>query len=421
MDIKLFKVGGDKYAFSIQDKGCLTSIFLAKHIIPIKPLYSYAWEAYRHAVKLATDWNFHLRTFGQSAMEVATEETLVDHYETTYKNTVEEVRGAMGNRDDEEKAYNIVKIIVAELKAVIDKWPEESRGDTIEYLTLKELLHKFKVLKQKYFPSRVEAEEQRLAQRLARKKSIEPSVFARFQQDIDDQALKEEILEDYAEKICLALQLYHKDIIFKINKEDGEIIICKANGFEENDPVILRVRVNDDFLVDSIVPYCDIYRIYPLHSVEFYQKYWKPIVEELGHFYIQDADVLIVPNKTPLPDIPKEYPLKVKLEGWNTKERKLQEVALSFKKGSDSSLWIFEAVKMEKTASTEIKEVSRYTEQDYLNGIFKCIDPQLKSIYGQTGAVIQVIPHTDFLEVDIDFGRGIGVVRLTEDKIEKVL
>ena len=350
MDIKLFKVGGDKYAFSIQDKECLTSDFLSKHIIPIKSLYSNAWEAYQHATKLTTDWNFHLRTIAQSAMEVATEETLVDHYETTYKNIVEEVRGALGSKDEEENVYNVVKIIIAELSAVIDKWPEE-RSNTRDFLVLKRLLAKFNLLKHKYFPNKVAAEEQREANR----KCIKRFALVGLQQSISDKTLKEEVLEDYAEKICLALQPHHKDIIFKINPEEGEIIICKA---EKDTPVILKARVNDNFLIDSIVPYCDVYRIYPLHSVEFYQKYWKPIVEEVGHFYIQDVGVLIVPSKTPLPNIPKEYPLEVKLKGWNTKERKSQEVALSFKKGSDSSLCIFDGVKIKKIASSERQEVS---------------------------------------------------------------
>jgi hypothetical protein len=164
-----------------------------------------------------------------------------------------------------------------------------------------------------------------------------------------------------------------------------------------------------------------LHDIYPLYSLEFYQKYWKPIVEKLNHFYITDADTLIIADQTSLSDIPKNFPLSREIKGWQVENKRPQEVSLSFKKGGDKALWMFEASIVKKLASAEIKEVSKYTEQDYLGGIFRCTDPKLKSIFNQTGEVIQIIPLVDNVEVDIDFGRGIGVVRLTEDKIEKVL
>ena len=76
---------------------------------------------------------------------------------------------------------------------------------------------------------------------------------------------------------------------------------------------------------------------------------------------------------------------------------------------------ISDAAKVEKIAS-----VSKYTEQDYLNSVVKCIDPKLESIFGRTGAVIQIIPYDDFIELDVKFGRGLGNVRLTEKQIEIV-
>ena len=48
----------------------------------------------------------------------------------------------------------------------------------------------------------------------------------------------------------------------------------------------------------------------------------------------------------------------------------------------------------------------------------RCIDPELESINGRTGVVIQTIPHADYVESDIDFGRGLGIVRLTEPQYE---
>lgn len=447
MKIKLLKTNDGRYAFSVAKdnwKGYLTSMYLSQRIESIYPYYNHAWEAYSSGRRMEKELGFHMNTLEKKAdyetppMDVSAEETLVGHYEDTYKIILTDVQTAQGQEDDEEEAYNGLKIVIIELDAVIENWPEEEKEDSEELERLKVLVKAFKQLRKKYYPDK-EAEE---AAEEAATELVDPMAppmapsmapmapmaasdkimrLVRAQvrgSDFCDDQLKSELLQSYAEKACAAIEPHFKDVVFESNPDDSEIILYKAA--KELIPLI-KIRINDLLHVDSIVPTGTLYQISPLHSVEFYQKCWKPIVEEIGNFFVKDAGVLLVPGLSKLPNIPKENSLEAKVSGWNTEKGSAEEVGMSFQGEGNSSLWVFEPSRVERIAATEKSKVSKYVEEDYLNGIFKCTDPQLESIYERTGAVIQVIPHTDFLEVDIDFGKGIDVVRLTEDKIEKVI
>jgi len=100
----------------------------------------------------------------------------------------------------------------------------------------------------------------------------------------------------------------------------------------------------------------------------------------------------------------------------NNKE---ENIDVSFKGNGKDSIWIFEPTQSVKTASGE--NVSKYVEQDYSNAMVKCINPQLESVHEQTGVVVQVIPGTNYVEVDVDFGRGLGIQRMAEEDIEIIL
>jgi hypothetical protein len=94
------------------------------------------------------------------------------------------------------------------------------------------------------------------------------------------------------------------------------------------------------------------------------------------------------------------------VDAWDTEKKAQTKIAIAFK--GEKPIWFFE----------EAQAVSKYNKEDYLNAIVKCTAGNLKSIFGRTGTVIEVIPRTDFIEIDVDFGRGVGIVRLTEQQIE---
>ena len=123
--------------------------------------------------------------------------------------------------------------------------------------------------------------------------------------------------------------------------------------------------------------------------------------------------ILILKDKNKFPNVSLNSSKQFILTGWNLDTHKIDKVNISFK-GVKDQIWMFEKCQNIKEANAQ----SKYTKEEYLNSIIQCIDPQLKSIYGRTGEVIQIIPGTDIIELDIDFGRGIGIVRLTEQQIK---
>ena len=217
--------------------------------------------------------------------------------------------------------------------------------------------------------------------------------------------IRREAIEEYALKACNAIISKHKDL--RYNCKNGEIKI--SNG----DDAILKIQVNEYLNITSIVPVNHLQEIYPYHSQAFYQKYWKPIVESVGHICLSDPSIIIVATSS-LPDVPKNSK-SFYLECWNNSKKIKENIELSF--CGEIPTWLFKSTSI-RTAQNNLS--SKYVETDYLNAVVKCIDSNLKTIFGRTGAVIQVMLLTDIIEIDVDFGRGLGIVRLTEKQIEIV-
>ena len=296
------------------------------------------------------------------------------------------IRGDKGNTDLEKEDIAALDMIVQEITTLIG-----NLDDKKAQRRLKSILNGFKILRRKNFGD----------------KKLKTSATI-------DKDILEDLLMDYGERACKAIRECHPGSfpLVEINGGEGGVWILEANK-EDAYKALFRIDVNSRLNVNSITPCSSLAKIYPIHSVEFYQKYWKPIVEEIGHFYLDDNSMLMTLSNNELPDIPKGEGT-FSIEGWNVQKNKVDIVDISFR--GKKPIWIFKSSKTKRTAS--MKTPSKYTEQEYLNAIVKCIDPLLESINGRTGAVIQVIPLADHIEVDVDFGRGLDVVRLSEQQLE---
>ena len=412
----LSEKNSNRYSFSIKDMGGVQLFLSAKDyfLVPgIKSNYKYAWSACRDARKILNKKDYHINAclLNKYAREDLTDPVIVDmsaeemlenHYHDIYRVLKMKAKGVKGDEEEEKMLSTEVDMVINELEAIFQQMTESM--DTVK---IKKLLILFKKLKNKYFKG---------------VKELTASMVIDLMDTIDEneiEELRKDLLEDYAERICGALQDRHSGVFYdiKINdKDQNTISIYDYNN--DNEDQILEVGMNQKLNVDSIFPSKKLYDIYPFHTVEFYQKYWKPIVEAIGHFYVDDKSILIVPKKIELPDVPSQTET-YSLDGWNTEKNIDDRIGISFKHNDRDSMWLFGDVKMEHIASKE-QSISKYTEQEYLNSMARCIDPQLKSIFGRTGVVVQVIPLEDHMEIDIDFGRGLEVVRLTEEQIEIV-
>lgn len=399
------------------------------YLIPfIKSGYKYAWQAQRDGNKLLKDYSHHFCYSNQQDMEprviteVSANEMLENHYRGIYDGVEDKVRSSVGESEEiKDKTYNELKIIINEMKSVIGQLKElDVKRKMTKVLTL------FTRLRRKYFPEK-EARDKKEEEQGVKGPPLMPVAPAAPNQlmasagtiNLDvcniDKETKRALMEHYGEKTCEAIENRHAGAHYVFgNIEKDTIVICDKN----NRPIVC-IGVNDKLNVDKITPIGKVNESNPYHTVEFYQKYWKPIVDKIGHFYLDDSSLLILPNITPLPDAPKGDDRSI-IKGLNINNKKEGSVEITFKGSSPS--WFFKNAKTTKIEKISQNYVSKYTELDYTNAkAVKCIDPQLKSICGRTGSIKQIIPNEDFIEVDVDFGRGIEIVRLTEKQLEIVL
>jgi len=434
MKIEIDKIQ-NRYAFSIKknDGKVLYSSSKQYFLIPnIKSSYQYAWEAYRDAKRIPT---YHIASeefVNPVVVDVSAETMLEDHYTFILKELNLKAKGAE-DKEERDAVYAEIKMVTTELLTIQENLDEEKETKKID-----ELINYLRKTTQKYFPDllKKDKQEKEEADEASQQESedlsnpLDPmggmdggmgapmpmdmpqgspmAMASKKIKDYDDE-FERNVLEDYAEKVCKVIQQIHPDAVCDIKD--------RAIRVSENEEPILYLMIDSNLMLNSIVPSGKISSIYPYHKSSFYQKYWKPIVESVGHIIIDDS-VLLVPGKTMLPDLPAS-PKSFTINGLNLEKNKEDNVNVSFRGYERDSIWLFESAK-----STKIKvagAVSKHVEEDYSNALVKCINPNLKSIYDRSGVVVQVLPGTNYIEIDVDYGRGLGVQRMSEKDIEIIL
>lgn len=418
MKVILRKVG-KRFGFDIQNQnGIIFSSNKHYFVIPhIQSSYRYAWEACRDAWKLARNHPYHVRVLNASVedlekpvrSDISAEDMIIDHYMKVYRSLREKAQGTPDDPEDREMVYQEIKKVTEELKEIAKKIesPKDKRS-------IMKILGFFNKMIDKHFRKEKRKDKDK---GLKQKESIipppEPNISVpkiasciepKCNSPLVDEIVKEEIMDEYAQKICGAIQNKHEDIYY-ITDDSNTI---KILGFD-NKP-ILMVKLDDTMTVKAIIPVGKLSNIHPLYSPSFYQKYWKPIVEAIGHINLNN--ILLGVDSNTLPDVPPREQI-YDIDGWDIKNNTNIPMNVSFK--GEKLMWLIRPSNI-KTAQSE--RPSKYTEEEYLNAIVKCIDKNLKSIYGRTGSVVQIIPIDDLIEVDVDFGRGLDIVRLTEQQIE---
>ena len=456
MKLQLYSVD-DRYSFAV---GKFSSVHHYVLCPNINPTYQYAWEAYRDAHKMFRKQYFHIEALQKTAAddlavtdlaseihEVSAEEMIVDHFTKIFELTVERTK-AFKDEKDKELAYGELKAAVTGLLQVQENLEVDS-----DKIKLDDVLKKFRELAQSKFSKLLSKDKAEMEKKenepdvppVPEGMPVEPPMTEPMGDPMGEGALpmtpvanvgqidaimrygmcnindiRTEVLDEYAERICKCIEKTHPDAICKIDYDDGTFKISQAKG-----GTLLKVTVNKDLHLQDIEPASELSNAFPLHSLEFYQKYWKPIVENVGHCLSRDLGMIICPAKSSLPDIPNSFPTTVKVMGWSVKDKDEKPFEMYF--GGEDPTWrIKKFTKTEETKDdvvTAKRKVrpSKYTEEDFIQGQprrVQCIDPNLKSILGKVGEVEQVIPLKDHIEVDVNFGRL--TVRLTENQIELI-
>jgi len=457
MKIEIDKIH-DRYTFSVKknDGKLLYASSKQFFLIPsISSSYQYAWEAYREAKKIPM---YHIMSLDKKASEefvapvnvdISAESMLEEHYSTILKGIDDKARSVEGD-EEKEAVYTEVKMITSELLTIKNNLDNDNDDDNDKNEQIDDMIGYLRKIANKYFSDLLEKDKEEKEGEEEFQPDTEEDVDSigdiDSMEDIDgvqpgDGSLggpvplytpqgspfamaskkvfanidfEQDILEDYAERVCKVIQHFHPDAIYDINTEHKEIQIL------ENKKPILILKTGEHMMLTNIVPNGSLYSIYPYHKSIFYQKYWKPIVEKIGHIVI-DNSILLVAGKTILPDLPNDTK-SFTINGWNIDKNKEENIDVSFKGNKRNSIWLFELTESKKITTANIdKNVSKYIEKDYSNALVKCINPKLESLYSRTGVVAQVLPGTNYVEVDVDWGRGLGVQRMAEQDIEIVI
>jgi len=333
--------------------------------------------------------------------DISAEEMLINKYLDLYDSFEDRMKGCKENKEEETKIREELKLILKELNAVSDSI--KKREDKIKIDTIKE---KFEAIQKFNFVQDFEKSQGVFGYEAPTIAQSDLSVIVKTE-NFDSETV-EDVLKKYAEDACKGIEYLDSNILYKIDNKNKIINIYAVK--EEKQIPVLTITVNDDLFVDGIFPNEHIYDFCPLYSLEFYQKYWKRIVESIGHYCLKDKDIIIVASR-PLPDIPNNKNESCQLKGWSIVNGEEKNIELVF--SSPDNTWFINP--MCSNVPIVQKVASKFPEQKYFNAIVRCIDKSLDKLFGRTGMVNQIVPQNDCVFLDVNFGRGLGIIRLMDD------
>lgn len=429
MKLSIYKTN-NRYAFSIDGFSSTRHSCL---FLDVKPTYQYAWQAYRKAKSLAFNRGFHIEAIHKYALEdlskpVRAEETaediLINHYKTMLVEMSKKVKGI---DDDPEKDKELTYLMIVSQVDDLLRIKENIESDKYDG-AIDEIINEHRKIVQAHFSDYLrkdKKEKEEAAAQPPMPPDMQPEIpnvppmeegapetpnmtMASVKKTIkltEDELA--ELLEHYGLKTCEAITKSHPDAISKINIDDRS---CNIISLDSGD-AILKITVNDNINVNNIIPTGNLVESCPSFSPKFYQRYWKPIVESLGHFFLDDLDSLIIPQMGALPDIPNGDG-KFDIRGWNPKELKEVPLSMSFKE--ETPMWVI------ANSESRLIKMADYSEEDFLRTQptrVRCTDQRLQ-LFDSIGEVVQVIPVNSGVgfEVDVNFGRK--VVRLSQQQVE---
>lgn len=211
-----------------------------------------------------------------------------------------------------------------------------------------------------------------------------------------------QILRAFGEAAIMGINrlhpLSHIKSIHK-NEETDDYLITISEGSKD----IVGLKFSNNFLLNDIVPLQNN-NCKQIYASSFLEKYWVPIVYSVGHFSIGES--VVVSN----------YTLShKKIYGFNKKGNPMI-AAIDIKEedkglGIQKSWWL-------KTSQEDKKRICEFNQEELINAEVLCIDKKLPTYYQHSGKVISVIPRDDYIDLVIDFRRGLDYLVLRDDQVD---
>jgi len=210
-------------------------------------------------------------------------------------------------------------------------------------------------------------------------------------------------VKEMSERAMRAVGAVHPNAYLSEVMDLADSYESTISQFEEGEVKdILKLRFAKEALLTDILPMAGTWDESPLHSVSFLRKYWEPVVHAVGHIYIPEAETVMVSS------IIKSH---CQFGGFHVPSKSLADIAMSV----DGDSWKVN-VSMSKHAASKFKEDELREGMEVV-----CIKRELgDNYYNQTGSIKSIIPHRDYVDVVVDFRRGVGEIVLTDRDIDIV-
>jgi hypothetical protein len=427
----------NNYGFFIEKEGHVVFSSLKDHVLTssVNQVYSNAWEACRDGRKFVNSnplmilaENSYSSENEISFKDISTRENMKeeDFIRESYMGILEGLSKKIKEARGEEKdvVHQSLTSFIYEIGLLYEN--KESEGKHESAKVLAKLMEKYKNLLNKEFDgamadidisqlqNMLNPQEDEgggglpgLASSQKRIVIAEGKVLEKF----IDANVARELVEDYACSICEAIQDFHQ-VTYDFETGSEHYYINIYDLCEEEQELILVARVNRHLLIDNIIPCGKLNKMYPLHSYTFYQRYFKPVIEKVGHYFVEDFDSVLITKPLSLPDVPKDES-DYDMEGFDLLNNDYKTVSVCFK--GKPMTWVFNEGKGSKIKTAS----SRYTEQDYAGALIQCVDKNQPSLFGEIGEVIQVIPQDEIIEIDVKFINLLDTDKVQVSKEEK--
>ena len=216
--------------------------------------------------------------------------------------------------------------------------------------------------------------------------------------------LRKSAIRAFAEAAMLAVKPTHGDVFVRggtFFPESGthEAVLASTSGD------LVRLSFDRNFLLSGIRPCQAVTKeCGGGHSIDFFLKYWEPIVNAVGHFHSKTHGIVAV-------------------AGLDQSKRGVL-AAFSMSDAKECSLEVGRRTVLGKRTwmmSKRAVEVTRPPNAGISVGDeVECMNESLPTYFGRTGTVDEVSKKPGWMLYRVDFRRGIGPVWLEDKSVRKV-
>jgi len=236
-----------------------------------------------------------------------------------------------------------------------------------------------------------------------REKPIEPAPAAQLPIPTASRStcnLSPECIVAFGEAASSAITASHPEAYLKFAEYDEDMGCFRVTIGDVRDD-LCTLRFNDDMLLTDIRPSTKLAVTTPYHSAKFLEQYWEPVVYAVGHFYLPQAETILVPKH------PRSS--RQRLAGYSLTAPGpiFASIKRPFEKENQST-WTVRTSKASAEQSQDAPVGSEVT----------CRKPELPTYHQRTGFVTKIFPRPMYNEYEIDFGRGLGQLKLLRNEFE---